>query len=330
MRIASSGTGMSGLCASALLSLASATSVAHAQNYPARPVTIVVPFGPGASSDIETRLYAQNLTQAFGQSVVTDYKPGAGGLTGAAYVGKSAPDGYTLLATSGSLTAAAALNPDLPFDPIKDFSPISLMSQRTTVFAAYPALPFNNIPEYVAYTKANPGKINLGTPGIGSSPHLNGAWFHSLVNTKVTFVHYKATALNLNDLLAGRTDIFLGTGLSALPHLKSGKLKLLGIANGTRSPLLPGALTAAEQGVPEYDYASLFGIIAPSRVPPAVIDKLAGELIRIAKLPDVIKRIEADGGFMVGSTPAQFQNVIATEISRYRKIVKESGITLGN
>ena len=327
MRIASCIRALSAL---AILTTGVAGKVAQAQSYPVKPVTIVVPFGPGASSDIETRLYAQNLTQALGQSFVTDYKPGAGGTTGAAYVSKAAPDGYTLLATSGSLTATAALNPDLPFDPLRDFSPISLMSQRTTVFAAYPALPFNNIQEYIAYTRANPGKINLGTPGIGSSPHLNGAWFHSLVNTKITFVHYKATALNLNDLLAGRTDIFLGTGLSALPHLKSGKLKLLGIANATRSPMLPGALTAIEQGVPDYDYASLFGIIAPARVPTAIIDKLAGELIRISKLPDVIKRIEADGGFMVGSTPAQFQTIIATEIARYKKIVKESGITLGN
>ena len=144
MRIASCNLALSAL---AILTTGLVINVAHAQSYPAKPVTIVVPFGPGASSDIETRLYAQNLTQALGQSFVTDYKPGAGGTTGAAHVGKAAPDGYTLLATSGSLTATAALNPDLPFDPIRDFSPTSLMSQRTTVFAAYPALPFNNIQE---------------------------------------------------------------------------------------------------------------------------------------------------------------------------------------
>lgn len=306
-----------------------ATAV-QAQNYPTRPVTIVVPFGPGASSDIETRLYAQHLGQALGQPFLTDYKPGAGGSTGAAYVSKAAPDGYTLLSTSGSLTATAAMNPNLPFDPIRDFSPISLMSQRTTVVAAHPSMPFSNIQEYIAYTRANPGKINVGTPGIGSSPHLNAAWFHSLVGTKVTFVHYKATALNVRDLLAGNTNVFFGTGLSAIPHLKSGKLKLLAIANAKRSPLLPGAKTVAEQGVAEFDYASLFGIIAPAKVPSTVIDKLASALSKIAKLPDVVKRIEADGGFTVGSTPAEFRKIIASEIARYKKIVKEGEIKLGN
>jgi len=313
-----------------LLATALASGLAQAQNYPVKPVTIVVPFGPGASSDIETRLYAHHLTQAFGQSFVVDYKPGAGGSAGAAFVAKAAPDGYTMLATSGSLTATAAMNPDLPFDPIKDFSPLSLMSQRTTVLAVHPGVPIANVKEYIAYSRANPEKLRMGTPGVGSSPHLNGAWLHGLMNSKVTFVHYKSTSLNLTDLLAGRTEVFLGTGLSALPHLKSGKLKLLAVANSRRSNMLPGVLTIAEQGVAGYDYSSMFGIITTGGVPAPIVDRLGAELGKIATIPEVIKRIEADGGFMVGSTPAQFRQTIASEVARYRKIVQEGGIKLND
>ena len=317
------GTRIASAC---LVAAALTSSIAQAQNYPVKPVSIVVPFGPGASSDIETRLYAHHLSQAFGSSFVVDYKPGAGGSTGAAYVAKAPPDGYTMLATSGSLTATAAMNPDLPFDPIKDFSPLSLMSQRTTVLAVHPSVPIANVQEYIAYSRANPEKLRMGTPGVGSSPHLNGAWLHSLMNTKVTFVHYKSTALNLTDLLAGRTEVFLGTGLSALPHLKTGKLKLLAVANGRRSPMLPGALTISEQGVAGYDYSSMFGIITTGGVPAPIVDRVGAELGKIAAIPDVIKRIEADGGFMVGSTPAQFRQIIASEVTRYRKIVQEANI----
>ena len=193
---------------------------------------------------------------------------------------------------------------------------------------AYPGTPYKNIPEYVAYAKANPGKVNVGTTGSGGSPHLNSAWFHGLTNTQVTFVHYKAAAAGQADLMAGRVDVTFTTALSAIPHLKSGKLKLLGIGNAERSPLLPDALPAVEQGVAGYDYSSIFGIIAPAAVPQPVINRLATELAKVARSPDVAKKLEADGGLMVGSTPAQFRQVIASEIARYKKIVADTGIKL--
>ena len=310
------------------LVLALCSSLAVAQNYPTRTVTIVVPFAAGASSDIETRIYAQKLTESLGQTFVTDFKPGAGGTLGTAYVAKSAPDGYTLMAMSGGFNSAASLYANLPYDAQKDFTPISLMSLRSTAILVHPATPYRNVQEYVAYAKANPGRINVATAGAGGSPHLNAAWFHGLTGTEVTFVHYKGTATASIDLVAGRVDVFFGTLLSALPNLKSGKVRAIAIANAQRSPLMPDLTTAQEQGVPGYDYSSIFGIIGPARLPPPVLNRLAGELAKIARMPDVIKRIEADGGVTVGNTPEQFRNLIVTEIVRYRKIIQDNKIKL--
>ncbi len=317
-----------GMAGATLMFPASAVLAQAPAAWPNRPVTIVVPFGPGASTDIETRLYAQKLTEIVGQSFVTDYKPGAGTTVGSGYVAKAVPDGYTILAITGSFTASPALYPKLTFDPIKDFAPISLMSRRTTVIVAHPATPYRNLQEYIAFARTNSGRVNVGTTGSGGSPHLNAAWFHGLTNSPVTFIHYKAAAAGQSDLMAGRVDVTFTTALSAIPHLKSGKLKLLAIGNKERSPLLPDAQTAVEQGVAGYDYSSIFGIIAPAAVPQAVINRLSAELGKVAKSPDIIKKLEADGGIVVGSTPAQFREVITSEIARYRKIVGDTGIKL--
>ena len=300
---------------------------AQAADYPSRPVTIIVPTGPGASTDIETRLYAQKLTERTGKPFNVDFKPGAAQTLGPAYVARSAPDGHTLVTVTGSFTATPALM-TLPYDPVKDIAPISLMSNRTTVIAAYPGAPFRNVAEYIAYTRAHPGEVNVSTNGSGGSPHLNAAWFHILANTQVTFIHYKAAGAALTDLMAGRVIATFSTALSVLPHLKSGKLRVLGIASAERSPLLPGVTTAAEQGLKDYNYASWFGVGAPGATPQPIIDKLNAELVSISRLPDIAAKLEADGGTMVGSTPQQFRQVLTAEMARYRKLVQDTGIKL--
>ena len=299
----------------------------QAADYPSRQVTLIVPFGPGAATDIETRLYTQKLTENSGQSFVVDYKPGAGTTTGSAFVARAAPDGHTLLVISGSFAASPALYKTLPYDPIKDFAPISLMSKRTTVIVAYPSTPYKNISEYIAYAKAHPGEVNVSTTGSGGSVHLNAAWFHSLSNTTVTFVHYKAAAAGQTDLLAGRVQITFTSLLSANPHLRAGKLKVLGIGNAERSPMLPGVLTAVEQGLPGYDYSSIFAILAPAATPTAIVNKLNAELGKVARAPDIVAKLEADGGLIVVSTPQQLRQWLIAEIARYRKLVQEAGIT---
>lgn len=311
----------------AVLAGAPGSLFGQAADYPSRQVTIIVPTGPGASTDVEARLYAQKLAERTGRSFVVDFKPGAGQTLGAAYVARAAPDGHTLLTVTGSFTATPALM-TLPYDTARDFAPIALMSNRSTVILAHPSTPYRTVPEYVAYARAHPGEVNVATNGSGGSPHLNAAWFHNITNTRVTFVHYKAAAAAQTDLMAGRVAVTFTTLLSGLPHIRAGKLRALGIASAERTAMLPGVPTAAEQGVPGYNYASWLGIVAPAATPAPVIDRLNAELVRIAKLPDVMAKLEADGGAMIGSSPQELRQVILAEIARYRKIVGDNGIRL--
>ena len=299
-----------------------------AQAYPAKPVTVVIAFGPGASTDTETRIYTQKLTENTGKPFVIDYKPGAGTTIGNNYVAKSAPDGYTLQGITGSFSTSAALYPKLPYDPIKDFDPISLMSQRTTLVVTHPNAPFKTFKEYVAYGRANPGKVNVATTGSGGSPHLNSVWFNDLLNIKATYVHYKGSAPAQTDLVAGRVDLYLTTGLGALPMMKAGKMVALALANPERSPMFPDLVPASDMGASGFDYASIYGIIAPAGVPRPIVNRLVGELQKLAKDPGVVKRIENDGGYMVAGTPEQFRKTIIAEIARYRKIAQDNNIQL--
>ena len=303
----------------------------HAQladNYPARPVTLIVPFGPGASTDSETRLYARKLAELTGGSFLVDYKPGAGTTTGTAYVAKAAPDGYTLLSFTSGFTSAPALYRQLPYDPIKDFAAVSLMSKRAIVLASPSTAPFRNINEYVAYTRSHPGEINIATPGSGSGPHLNMAWLQGLVGTKVTYVHYKGTAPAMVDLLAGRVDMVATTLNTALPQIKAGKLRAIAIGNAERSSLLPDAPTVIEQGVPGFDYSSPFGFVAPGGTPAAIVNRINAELVKVARAPDIIRTMDADGGMLIAGTPEQMRQLIAREITLYRKLVQDTGIKL--
>ncbi len=305
-----------------------AMAQAPADSYPTKPVTLIVPFGPGASTDNETRLYARKLTELTGGNFLVDYKPGAGTTTGTAYVAKAAPDGYTLLSFASGFTSAPALYKQLPYDPIKDFAPVSLMTKRAIVIASPASAPFRNITEYIAYTRAHPGEINIATPGSGSGPHLNMAWLQGLIGTKVTYVHYKGAAPAMVDLLAGRVHVVATTLNTALPQIKSGKLRAIAIGNAERSPLLPDAQTVIEQGVPGYDYSSPFGFVAPGGTPAAIVNRINAELVKVAKSADIAKTIEADGGLLIAGSPEQLRQLIAREINLYRKLAQDTGIKL--
>lgn len=305
-----------------------ASAQTSANAWPARPVTLIVPFGPGASTDNETRLYARKLAELTGGSFLVDYKSGAGTTTGTAYVAKAAPDGYTMLSFTSGFTSAPALYKQLPYDPIRDFAPVSLMTKRAIVLASPASAPFRNLTEYIAYTRSHPGDVNVATPGSGSGPHLNLAWLQGLIGTKVTYVHYKGTAPAMVDLLAGRVQLVATTLNTALPQIKAGKLRALAIGNAERSSLLPDAPTAIEQGVPGYDYSSPFGFVAPGATPAAVITRINAELVKVARAPDIAKTIEADGGILIAGTPEQMRQLIAREINLYRKLAQETGIQL--
>lgn len=267
------------------------------------------------------------MSELMGQQFIVDYKPGAGSTIGTAYVSKAKPDGYTLLVASGPFTSLKALYKDVSFDPVKDFSPISLMSKRTTVLLVRLSFPAKSFREYVAYAKANPTKINFGTAGAGATVHLAGAWIHSATKTKATFIHHKGSGPMLTELIAGRIDVAPANLIVATPHIKSGKVRVLAVMSDARSPLLPGVPTISEDGLPGYDYASWLGYIAPSGTPVSIVNRLSDGFARVARLPEIVKRFEAEGAFMVGSTPAEFRKLIVSETERWNTVIKENRIT---
>lgn len=296
--------------------------------YPSRPVTLISSTAAGGPIDKEARLHAKVMGESFGQAFLVDYKSGASGTIGVAYVAKAAPDGYTLLATNSSLTLFGALYKDLTFDSVRDFAPLSLVSQRVTVLTARASFPVQTFAEFLVHLKAKPGSINYGTSGAGSATHVASAWMNIATNTTMTFVHYKGIAPVMLDMLAGRLDVSPFTLALALPQLKAGKLRALAIMNNERTKLLPGVPTIAEQGIADYSWVNWMGFLAPSATPAPIVSKLSEVFIRIAKSPEVVAMLEAEGNIPVGNTPAQFKQVIAIESARWRKVVQDVGIKL--
>lgn len=310
----------------AMLASVSAVAQDAAANYPSRTVTIISPFVPGGSTDNGGRLYTQKLTEMLGKPFVLDFKPGAGATLGTNYVARATPDGHTLLITTASYTISAATYKELPYDPLKDLAPVSLTLKRPTMLMVHPSLPINNYADYMAYVKANPGKINFGTSGAGGSYHIVGAWLHGVTGTSVTFIHYKGAGPALVDQIAGRVHVTPTSLFNALPLIKSGKVRPVVLVSGERSPLLPDLRTVAEQGVPGFDYSAWEGIFAPAATPPAIVNKLAGEFGKIAKMPDVLDKFKSDGTIMVGSSAPEFRKHVTTEIARWKKVVQENDI----
>ena len=318
--------------ATAMLAVMSMSGAVLAQgaadSFPSRPVAIIVPLAAGGPNDSEARLYAAKLNALLGQQFSVESRAGASGTIGANYVAKSAPDGHTLLLTGGSFTTSAALYKDLPYDAIKDFAPVSLMSLKHFVLVVPASSPIRNVSEYLAYARANPGKLNYATTGVGSTPHLAGAWLHNLTNTKVTFVAYKGAAPQMADLMAGRVDVAPLNLQGAAPLIKNGKLRGLGAMGDTRSSVLPGLATIAEQGVPGYSNVSYIGFSAAGATPVAIVNKLHEALVKVIRMPDIIAALEAQGSVPVGSTPTEFRQMITSETLRWRKVVQESAIVL--
>lgn len=295
--------------------------------FPSRPFTVIISFAPGGPIDSEFRLYTPKLAALLGQPFVIDFKVGAGGTIGPAYVALAKPDGYTLLPLSGSITTAPAVNPNLPFDPVRDFSAISLLNRRDQVINAYPGFPPRDFKEYVAYARANPGKVTMSNSGTGGVGHLASLWLNNLLKIEVTFVPYKGAGPQLTDLMAGRLNLSLGAVAASMGHIKSGKVRPLGVMGKQRSSLLPDVQSVSEAGI-DYDYANWLGVVAPAGTPPAVISRLSDAFSRMAKMPDISGPMAALGTVMVGSGPAEFQRLIATEVERWKKVVKDNNITV--
>jgi len=297
--------------------------------WPAKPVMVIIPFAPGGSTDTEGRLYTQKMSENLGKSFIMDYKPGAATTIGTAHVARASPDGYTLLAVTVSFSLAAALQKDLPYDPLKDLTPLSMMTQRPSLLVVSSHLPVKTIGEYVAYVKANPGKLNFGSYGVGSGPHVGAVWLHSLLGASVTYVHYKGQAPLAVDLTAGRIGAATGSFFANMPMHKAGKVRILAVSTPQRSPQYPEFPTLAESGAPGYDYGSWWGFLGPGRMLPALANRISAEMAKAGKAPDVTRTMTNDGAIMKLSTPAQFRKDITAEITRLKKLVVDNNIKLG-
>lgn len=307
----------------ALLCSGIAAAQDAAANYPSRPVSVIVVVSPGGSAEAQVRVFTPKLQEGLGRPFVFDFKPGAGGTIGYAAAARSAPDGYTLLATTPAFTTTPAFM-TLPYDPIKDLAPVVQLSRQSGIVVVNPGVPVNNLQEYVAYARANPNKLNFGTMGAGSTAHLVGAWLNELTGTHTTFIHYKGAQLSA-DLIAGNVQVTVGSNINLGPLVKSGKLRALALAGPTRSVEYPDLRTAREQGV-EFDYPSWVGITVPTGTPPAIISKLNAEFMKILKLPETQQLSERLGSSPAGGTPAEFGKLIVEEINRWKQLVKQTGI----
>ena len=315
----------------AALALAAAaallTQPAIAQNYPAKPVRLIIPFPPGGATDIFGRVLAQKLGELIGQSVVVENRPGAGGMIGSELASKAAPDGHTiLLATTSTHSIGPALNPKMPYDAKKDFAPVIHLADATNILIASPTLPVANLRELVAYARANPGKLNYASSGNGTIVHLTGEMFKAATGTFIVHIPYKGTALAIPDLIAGQVSFVFDNIASALPHIRGGKVKTLGISALKRSPLVPDIPTMDEAGVKGFESNTYFGVFAPASTPAAIVTRLNGEINKAIGAQDFRERLAALGAEPVGGTPEQLARAVARDTEKYAAVIKRAGI----
>ena len=308
------------------LLFATVATGAWAQAYPNKPIRIVVPFPAGGATDILARAVAQKLTEAWGQPVIVDNRPGAGGNIGSELVAHSAPDGYTLeMGTVGTHAINASLYSKMPYDHIKDFAPVILVAGVPNVLEVNPSLPVNSVQELIAYAKANPGKLNFASSGNGTSIHLSGELFKVMTGVQMTHVPYKGSAPALQDLIGGQVQLMFDNLPPSLPQIKSGKLRALAVTSATRSSALPDIPTVAESGLPGFEASSWFGILAPAGTPPAIIAKLNAEIAKWLTSPEAKEKMLALGANIGGGSPEDFAKHIAVETAKWQKVVKASG-----
>jgi tripartite-type tricarboxylate transporter receptor subunit TctC len=298
-----------------------------AQAYPARPIRIIVPYAPGGTSDILARSLGDKLTGSLGQAMIVENKPGANGNVGADFVAKSAPDGYTLLlADIGALAISPSVYPTLPFDPVRDFAPVTMVAYSPHILVVNPAVPANSVQELVALAKAKPGKLNFAISGLGGAPHLAGVDFAMRTGVKWEYIPYKGGSQAIADVAAGQADVTMNGMLATYPLVAGRKLKLLAVSSARRMSTIPDVPTLAESGLPGFETGSWQGVLAPPGTPREIVARLNAEIGRILALPEMREKLGNQGADVRTNSPDEFAAFIRTEKEKWAKVVKEADV----
>jgi tripartite-type tricarboxylate transporter receptor subunit TctC len=302
---------------------------AQAQNYPTKPIRLIVPFAPGGGNDTVARAIAQQLTTALGQSVVVDNKAGAGGIIGADLAAKAPADGYTLfLGGVGSLAVNPQVMGKSPYDTFKDFAPIILLASAPSVVAVIPSLPFKTIQEMTAYAKANPNKLNYASNGNGSSAHVATVLYESMAGVDMAHIPYKGLAPAMTDLMSGQVQLMFSSVVAIVPHINNGKFRALAVTGAKRSPLLPNVPTLAESGLPGYEAGSWYGLLAPAGTPADIVRKINMESAKALRQTSVRDSLNGEGAEVVGGTPEEFARHIKLEYTRIGKMIADGRLKM--
>ena len=315
----------------AALVLALSTSTAFAQAWPAKPVRIINAFAPGGPSDLLSRAVGDKLQAMWGQPVIVEARPGADGLIGMEFAAKSPADGYNLVTVPvGNAVLLPNLKPKLPYDIAKDFVPVTMIATVQNVLVVGASVAAGNVQELIALSKANPGKLSFASPGVGSSPHIAGEMLKSATGLDMIHVAYKGTGPALNDLMGGQVTMFFSQMSSALPLIKQGKLRAIGVASLRRHPAAPDVPTIAEQGYPGFEAMAWYALFAPAGTPADIVHKVAADATRALQMPDVREKLSALGADPVGGTPEEFAQRLRVENSRWGEAIRKSGVRLDN
>lgn len=314
--------------AAAALVLSVASGAVRAQKYPDKPVRLIVPFAPGGGTDVLARFISAKLSENLGVSVVIENRGGAGGTLGTEVAARAVPDGYTFLFTSASHSFNPSLYPRLAYDPLKDFAAVTLAAMVPHLLVVHPSLPVKNVKELIALAKRRPGEIFYGSGGVGSSIHLAAALFVTLAKINMGHVPYKGGGPAMVGVMSGETQVIFPTMQSALPHVRSGRLRALAVSTAERSPATPDLPTIAESGLPGYEAIGWYGMLAPAGTPQSAIERMHAEVVKILTSPELKKQLAIEGAVAVGNRPAEFDKFIREEIAKWSKLVRELKIRI--
>jgi tripartite-type tricarboxylate transporter receptor subunit TctC len=315
------------LALAVVLAAASVACAAHADDYPSRPIRLIVPYAAGGGADSVARIVAKRVSETIGQTIVIENRGGAGSIIGTEFVKNASPDGYTLLlGQSGPISINPAIYKELPYDPVKDFVPVTMTTAYPYIMVVNPALGVKTLNEFVALARSRPGELNYGTTGVGAANHLVTELFDSKAGITMTHIPYRGTALAVTDLLAGHVQVVFADPISALPQLNAGALLALAVTSKERSPVAPNVPTISESGYPGFDAIAWHGILAPANTPPAIVNKLNAEIVKALKDPGTAAQLEKQAMQTVGSSPEAFANFIKQDIAIWKQVADQAKV----